>query len=577
MRQGHSHSYDREAKPSNWPLQQAIKVLLSKTRVTKGGLTMLTTNPHKSDVRKTAFQDLNAVKKLKILATKPYDLTLEGHLSPERIHQYCSQGAGYQLFYATERVNDETISALKELVIESQAVEQMSSMQAGDIVNYIEGYPSENREALHTATRDFFEDPNGSPPAVEAAKLARKEVDKLKRFTSEIEKENKWKSLLLVGIGGSELGPKAHYEALLAYKKSEKSAYFLSNIDPDALALTLREVDLATTLVLVISKTGTTLETVTNEKILRSYYEKANLDPKQHFISITCEKSPLDNRQLYREVFYMWEWIGGRYSTTSMVGGVLLAFVFGFDVFWELLKGANSMDKAALNKSIEQNPALLAALLGIWNRDFLGHPILGIIPYSEPLKRFPAHIQQLDMESNGKQIDKRGNKISFESGPIIFGEPGTSSQHSFYQLIHQGTTVIPLELIAYREPQINEDSEVAGTTSQQKLLANVLAQAIALATGQTSDNPNKNFPGNRPSHLLLGRKLSPFALGALLAFFEHKVAFQGFIWQVNSFDQEGVQLGKVLANRILERFARKGSPYLVGDAFINELNTYPEP
>ncbi|MGZ3733232.1 MAG: glucose-6-phosphate isomerase, partial [Parachlamydiaceae bacterium] len=292
---------------------------------------------------------------------------------------------------------------------------------------------------------------------------------------------------------------------------------------------------------------------------------------QHHFISVTCPKSPLDNQQSYREVFYMWEWIGGRYSTTSMVGGVLLAFAFGFDKFVELLRGANAMDKIALEDDLNTNLPLLTALLGIWNRNFLHHPLLAIIPYAQTLARFPAHIQQLDMESNGKHIDKHGHVVEFNTGPIIFGEPGTSAQHSFYQLIHQGTTIVPLEFIAFKHPQTNFNPEVNETTSQEKLLANVFAQSIALATGQKSTNPNQSFVGNRPNLLLLGSKLTPFALGALLSFYEHKVAFQGFIWHTNSFDQEGVQLGKRLANKILERFADQEPAYPLGDAFLKEL------
>lgn len=517
------------------------------------------------------FTEFKAFQKLKKRAENPFDLAADANLTPERIEKYSSEACGYQLLYGTERIDDETIEALQELANEAHALEQMHQMQSGQIVNFIEGYPSEKRPALHTATRDFFDSPQTTPEAQSAAKMAKAEIEKLQAFIKEIDAENRWSTLLIVGIGGSELGPKANYEALQAYSKPDRSARFLSNIDPDALELVLHGLDLQKTLVVIISKTGTTLETATNEEILRNRFEEAGLKSREHFISVSSEKSPLDDPKLYRETFYMWDWVGGRYSTTSMVGGVLLSFTCGFDIFWEFLKGANAMDKVALTPSIKTNLPLLAALLGIWNRNFLNHPLLAVIPYSQALARFPAHIQQLDMESNGKHIDKKGHFVTFETGPIIFGEPGTSAQHSFYQLIHQGTTAIPLEFITYVEPQLAGDQEVNGTTSQQKLLANVLAQAIALATGQKDVNPNRNFEGNRPSHLLVGQKLTPFALGALLAFFEHKVAFQGFIWQINSFDQEGVQLGKVLATKILGRFAGLPPAYPLGDAFIKQL------
>ncbi len=519
-----------------------------------------------------SFSEMKAVQKLKILAKTPYDLSAENNLTAKRIEQFTAHACGYTLFYSTERIDKNCIDALYELALESHAFEQMEQMQSGEVVNFIEGYPSEQRAALHTAARDFFENPIETSSAKEATKLAAQEIDKLKAFVKKIDEENRWAHIVVVGIGGSELGPKAHYEALQAYLKPGRSASFLSNIDPDALELVIRKCDLSKTLILVISKTGTTLETVTNEEIIRSRFEAVGLNGKGHFISVTCPGSPLDDKNNYREVFYMWDWIGGRYSTTSMVGGVLLAFAFGFDSFWELLRGANAMDKIALTKSLDTNLPLLAALLGIWNRNFLNHPMVAIIPYSQALARFPAHIQQLDMESNGKHVDKMGRFVTFDTGPIIFGEPGTSAQHSFYQLIHQGTTPIPLEFISYKEPQLPNHQVVNGTTSQQKLLANVFAQMIALATGQKNDNPNKNFQGNRPSYLLLGQKLTPFALGALLSFYENKVAFQGFIWHTNSFDQEGVQLGKVLAKKIIDRFGGRGSEYPLGDVFIRYVN-----
>jgi glucose-6-phosphate isomerase len=216
------------------------------------------------------------------------------------------------------------------------------------------------------------------------------------------------------------------------------------------------------------------------------------------------------------------------------------------------------MDKLAKNKDPKMNLPLLGALFGIWNRNFLNLPTVAIIPYSQALSRFPAHLQQLDMESNGKHIDKDGNPVQFETGPIIWGEPGTNGQHSFYQLIHQGTTIVPLEFIGFVNSQYHADVKFQGTTCQEKLLSNLIAQSIGLAIGQKNDNPNKDFRGNRPNSLLLASQLDPYTLGAILAYYEHKVAFQGFIWNVNSFDQEGVQLGKVLALKMIEQFAAKG-------------------
>jgi glucose-6-phosphate isomerase len=522
------------------------------------------------------FTELKAYKKLKILAENPFDLTEERNLTPERISKFSATSCGYKFLYGTERVTEEVMKTLLELATEANALDKMHKMQNGEVLNFIEGYPSENRAVLHTATRDFFENPNTTPAAAEAAKTARKEAERLKKFINKLDDENKFSNLILIGIGGSDLGPHAQYLGMLNLLKSGRTVRFIPNIDPDAAASVLQNLDLNRSLVLVISKTGTTLETVTNEEIVRSHFKKAGLKPEEHFISATGEGSPLDDKSQYLESFHTWDWVGGRFSSSSMIGGVLIAFAFGFDAYWEYLKGANAMDKAALDSDSTKNIPLLGALIGIWNRNFLHHSNLAIIPYSQGLSRYSAHVQQVDMESNGKHIDQQGNPVDFETGPIVFGEPGTNAQHSFYQLIHQGTTIIPLELIGFKDSQFGIDQTVQGTTSQEKLLANLFAQIIALALGQKSDNPNKEFVGNRPSHLLLAKKLTPFAVGALLAYFEHKIAFQGFIWHINSFDQEGVQLGKSLANRILSLFAEKRSkseskPFPLGTAFIDQL------
>lgn len=510
-------------------------------------------------------------KKLKELAKCPYDLTKQGALNPERIGKYSAEACGYKLLYSTERVNDGVMQALLDLSLQTKVFEKMDAMQAGEVCNKIEGFPSENRKALHTATRDFFH-PNPSPAAKEAAALAKKEIDKLKAFMPKLDQ---FKDLVMIGIGGSNLGPQAHYLALEHLKKPGKNVHFICNVDPDETAMVLSQVDLKNTIVLVVSKSGTTLETATNEELVKARFREAALDPKKHFIAITGQGSPMDNKVKYLESFYIWDWIGGRFSTTSMVGGVLLAFAFGFDVYYEFLRGVSSMDKAALNRDLSHNLPLLGALLGIWNRNFLHIPTEALIPYSRALSRWSAHIQQVAMESNGKHIDKQGRFVDYPTGPIIWGEPGTNGQHSFFQLIHQGTDVIGLEFVGYLENQCGKDLEYGGTTSQQKLISNLLAQSIALATGEKSDNPNKDFAGNRPSHLLIGTQLTPHSLGVLLGYYEHKIAFQGFVWGINSFDQEGVQLGKVLAGRIINCFAdkknRKGYP--VADAFLKQIET----
>jgi len=514
-----------------------------------------------------SFSNLKATKHLKKLAESPFNLK---ELSPERIAKFSAHNCGYKLLYAAERITEEVEIALFELANESRAHEKMLQMQQGAIINKIEGYPSENREVLHTATRDFFENPIKNSNSIKAASLAHAEVEKLKSFMKEIDQENRFKCLIQIGIGGSYLGPQAHYEALQLFGRKDRNVFFLANIDPDEVVSVLQQVDLSETLVLVVSKTGTTLETSTNEALIRDHLQRSGLNPQEHMVSISMPGSPLDNPKQFRACFHIWDWIGGRYSTTSMVGAVVIAWACGFDIFWEFLKGANAMDKVALQGSSKENLPLLAALLGIWNRNFLGHASLAIIPYSQALRRFPAHIQQLDMESNGKHVDQRGNLVDFETGPIIWGEPGTSAQHSFFQLLHQGSTIVPIEFIGFANSQVQQDFVFKNSSSQQKLLANLFAQMIALATGQSSDNPNQQFSGNRPSHLILGEKLSPFALGALLAFYEHKIAFQGFIWGINSFDQEGVQLGKKIADKIIQLFQKQGH-YPLAEAYLKEL------
>lgn len=521
----------------------------------------------------TGFSQYPSTKKLKKLAEHPFDLTQDRCLTQERIAKFAVESCGYKLLYGTERIDEGTMQALFELAKESDALHKMEKMQAGETMNFIQGFPSENRSVLHTATRDFFGNGSKAKSAVEAAQKAKQEVDKLKNFIAQNDRDNKFKTLYVIGIGGSDLGPQAHYLALQHLQKPNRAIQFISNIDPDNVALILRNARLDESMVLVNSKSGTTMETATNEAFVREKFKKAGLQPEKHFVSISCKGSPLDNPKEYLHCFYVWDWVGGRFSSTSLVGGFLLAFALGFDTYWEFLKGANAMDKAALNPDAAHNLPLLGALLGIWNRNFLKYPMLAIIPYSQALRRYSAHLQQLDMESNGKRIDQKGAAVDFETGPIIFGEPGTSAQHSFFQLIHQGTTTIPVEFIGFRYNQCGEDFTWQGTSSQDKLNANLLAQALALATGKSNENPNKVFPGNRPSHILLSKQLNPYSLGALLAYYEHKIAFQGFIWGINSFDQEGVQLGKQLALQLLDKM--KGQPMSqdAGDALLKILKS----
>ena len=302
---------------------------------------------------------------------------------------------------------------------------------------------------------------------------------------------------------------------------------------------------------MLVSKSGTTLETLTNESFVKDALAKAGLDASKHMIAVTSETSPLAKSADYLAAFFMDDYIGGRYSSTSGVGGAVLSLAFGPEVFAMFLDGAAEADKLAKNEDLLKNPALLDALIGVYERNVLGYPNTAVLPYSQALSRFPAHLQQLDMESNGKSVNRFGEPVDYVTGPVIFGEPGTNGQHSFYQLLHQGTDVMPLQFVGFKNSQMGSDVVIQGSTSQQKLCANVAAQIMAFACGKQDKDPNKSFEGGRPSSIIIGEQLTPESLGALLAHFENKVMFQGFCWNVNSFDQEGVQLGKVLAKRVL--------------------------
>lgn len=499
-----------------------------------------------------------AVERLLELAKTPLDLTREGFIDEERLQKFTCSSSYFSLYYATQRVDEEVLDCLQVLADESGLVDAYLEMKRGSVINRIEGFDCENRQVLHTATRDFF---STSPWEEAATAQARVEIEKLKKFLGDLENgtisnhEGKpFDTMIQLGIGGSDLGPRSVFEALRNCKNMGRGVYFISNVDPDDTAAVLQRVNLKTTLVNIVSKSGTTLETLTNEELVKAAYTDAGLDPSRHCISVTGEGSPMDNPDNYLRSFYMYDYIGGRYSSTSMVGMVTLGFYLGWDQAWAFLKGAAEMDREAEERDIRKNCPLLMALLGIWNHNFLNHDTLAVLPYSQALHRFPAHLQQCDMESNGKSVNRRGKIVEYKTGPIVWGEPGTNGQHAFYQLLHQGTEVVPVEFIGFRRSQCGLDRIIQGTGSQQKLLANLLAQSLALATGQESENPNKLFSGNRPNSILLGDELTPACMGALLALYEAKIVFQGFAWNINSFDQEGVQLGKMLANRFLAHF-----------------------
>ncbi len=503
---------------------------------------------------------------LQKLAEHPFSLIGQKALTDDRLRSFICRTKEFKLLYGTERLDANVLDVLQQLADESQVVRQFREMKEGKVINRIDGYESEDRMVLHTAARDIF----SQPAHQRASRQAKDELDKLHGFLNELadgrivnEVGQKFTTMVMIGIGGSDLGPRALYLALAAYALPERTVRFISNVDPDDAAAILGEVDLSRTLVNVVSKSGTTLETLTNEELVREAFVAADLDPGKHFIAVTGKGSPMDNPSRYLRSFYMFDYIGGRYSATSMVGAVMLGFTLGFDALLEILRGANDIDQAAEEVDIRRNIPLLMALIGIWNHNFLGHETLAVLPYSQALIRFAAHLQQCDMESNGKSIDRQGKPLAVQSGPIVWGEPGTNGQHAFYQLLHQGTTIVPVEFIGFRQSQYKQDIVIEETTSQDKLLANLLAQSLAMATGRDNANPNKRFAGNRPNSILLADRLTPYTMGALLAIYETKIVMQGFILNINSFDQEGVQLGKVLAKEILEhiRGCRKNSDY----------------
>ena len=475
----------------------------------------------------------------------------------KRIKDYSvpmAEGLTYN--YAAKQVNEQILKTLSELAEESQLLEKFEALYNGEVVN-----TGEKRMVLHQLTRgqlgkDVVAD------GVNKREFYLNEQKKIADFADKVhsgklvnEKGEKYTQVCQIGIGGSDLGPRAMYLALENWAKAngtfKMEAHFISNVDPDDGAAVVASLDLAHTIFILVSKSGTTLETLTNESFVKDFIKKAGLDVSKHMIAVTSETSPLAHNPDYMQAFYMDDYIGGRYSSTSAVGGAVLSLAFGPEVFADFLDGAAAEDKTALNKDIRKNPALLDALIGIYERNVQEYPATAILPYSQALSRFPAHLQQLDMESNGKSVNRAGEKINYVTGPVIFGEPGTNGQHSFYQLLHQGTDVVPLQFIAFQQNQTGKDVVIEDSTSQTKLCANVVAQIVAFACGKKDADPNKSFAGNRPSSLIYGKQLTPKTLGALLAHFENKVMFQGFVWNINSFDQEGVQLGKKLAKAVL--------------------------
>ncbi|WP_304221696.1 glucose-6-phosphate isomerase [Gracilinema caldarium] len=499
------------------------------------------------------YQNLDAAgayKKLLALAPQGKAFDFKKELNAERVKAYrVPMAGGLTYSYAAKAVNEATLQVLQELADEQELIEKYKLLLNGEVMN-----TGEKRKVLHHLLRGQL----GAPVLHEGRDLGQFYAGELKRFSEfarKIHREASFDTVVQIGIGGSDLGPRALYLALENWAdrngKRKMKAAFISNVDPDDASQVLSQLNLKRTLFVLVSKSGITQETLANELFVKAKLRDAGLDPAKHLVAVTSETSPLAHNSDYLDSFYIDDFIGGRYSSTSAVGGVILSLTFGPETFAAILDGAHEADKSALEKDIKKNPALLDALIGLWERNALGYPSTAILPYSQALSRFPAHLQQLDMESNGKRVNRNGEPLNYATGPVVFGEPGTNGQHSFYQLLHQGTDIVPLQFIGFEESQRQDDVEVDGSTSQTKLKANLAAQIVAFAKGKDDQNKNKEFPGGRPSSLIYGKALTPQALGALLAHFENKVMFQGFAWNLNSFDQEGVQLGKVLTKQVL--------------------------
>jgi glucose-6-phosphate isomerase len=464
--------------------------------------------------------------------------------------------AGLRYSWAAKEVDMPVLEALKALAQEQELIGKYQAILSGELMN-----SGEQRKVLHHLLRGQL----GKPVIHEGKDVGafyRKEQERFSAFADGVHAGTirgstgkVFTTVVQIGIGGSDLGPRALYLALENWAagagKQRLQGKFISNVDPDDASQISASLSLEETLFVLVSKSGTTQETLANELFIKGKLHKAGLDPSKHLVAVTSETSPLAHNPAYLDSFYIDDFIGGRYSSTSGVGGVILSLAFGKEVFQAILAGAHEADTLALEPDIDKNAALLDALIGIWERNIRGYPYTAILPYSQALSRFPAHLQQLDMESNGKRVNRNGEPLTYATGPVVFGEPGTNGQHSFYQLLHQGTDVIPLQFLGFIESQWGDDLMVEGSLSQTKLNANLAAQIVAFAKGRADPLGNKVFLGGRPSSLIYGKQLTPEALGAILAHFENKVMFQGLVWNLNSFDQEGVQLGKVLTKKVL--------------------------
>ncbi len=499
---------------------------------------------------------------------------------PTRGLRLAAEGAGVYLDFSKNRVTDETLRLLFALAEESGLPERTEAMFRGDRIN-----TTENRSVLHVALRM----PRERSLVVDGRDIVadvHEELDRMAAFSERI-RSSEWKgytgkpirNVVNIGIGGSDLGPVMAYEALRHYARRDLTFRFVSNVDSTDFVEATHDLAPDETLFVISSKTFTTLETMTNARSARAWTLAALGDETaiaKHFVAVSTNADEVSKFGIDPEsMFGFWDWVGGRYSMDSAIGlSTMLAI--GPDSFRDLLAGFHAMDEHFRETPLERNLPALLGLLCVWYADFFGAQTVGVMPYSQYLKRFPAYLQQLTMESNGKHVTLDGRTVDYETGAVFWGEPGTNGQHSFYQLIHQGTKLIPVDLIGFAKTlnPLGDHHDI--------LMSNVFAQAEALAFGKTEAEvraegtadavvPHRIFEGNRPSNVILAEELTPHTFGALVALYEHSVFVQGTVWGINSFDQWGVELGKELAQRIIPELTSEADPELAHDSSTNAL------
>ena len=500
---------------------------------------------------------------------------------PDRGERLTAETAGIYLDYSKNRITSETVKLLVQLAEESGVRERIEAMFRGEKINV-----TEQRAVLHVALRapkeaSIVVDGVNVVPQVHAV------LDKMADFCERV-RSGAWKgytgkcvrNVINIGIGGSDLGPVMAYEALRYYSDRDMTFRFVSNVDATDFAEAVRDLDAAETLFIISSKTFTTLETMTNAHTARSWFlAGAGGDEKaiaRHFVAVSTNAEEVAKFGINTaNMFEFWDWVGGRYSMDSAIG-LSTMIAIGSENFRAMLSGFHQMDEHFRTAPFERNLPVLMGLLGIWYSNFLGAQTVAVLPYEQYLKRFPAYLQQLTMESNGKHVTLDGTTVGYDTGAIYWGEPGTNGQHSFYQLIHQGTRLIPCDFIVFAQA-LNPLGK-----HHDMLVANVFAQAEALAFGRTEKEvkdegtpdwlvPHRVFDGNRPSNMILADRLTPESLGKLVALYEHCVFTQGAVWSINSFDQWGVELGKALAKRIVPELESKDEPKLRHDSSTNTL------